>query len=155
MQDWKSHLIFGLLLAIVWFSAIYFFNVFSLTFESAFLLVMLVMFATLFADIDLRKSKIRDVLSLTVSAILSIVYMFLFPQTWYYGLAYFLVLYFLLRQVRSKHRGFTHTIWFAIIFSALMTMLLSFVLPLTLSDLFFWFIVTFSAYALHLLLDKL
>ena len=148
-------MIFGLLLTIAWLSAIYFFNFYSLTFESVFLLIALIMFATLFADIDFRNSKIRDVVSLIVSAILSAIYIFLFPQTWYYGLAYFIALYFLLKRIPSKHRGFTHTLKFATVFSLLVVLVMHFVFSLSQNDFIFWFVVTFSAYALHLLLDKL
>ena len=154
MQDWKSHLIFGLLLAIAWLSAIYFFKIFSMILEKIILLVAVIMFASLFPDIDLKKSKIRDWISIAVAAILSALYIFLFPQTWYYGLAYFLVLYFFLRRIPSKHRGFTHTMKFAVIFSFLLVLLISFALPLDISDFIFWFVIVFSAYSLHLFLDR-
>jgi len=155
MQDWKSHLIFGLLLVIAWLSAIYFFNIFSLTSESIILFVAVTMFSSLFPDIDLQKSKIRDWVSLAIAAMISALYIFLFSQTWLYGLAYFIVLYFLLRHIPSKHRGFVHSIKFALIFSLLIVLLVNFILSLSISDFIFWFVVVFSAYSLHLLLDKL
>ena len=155
MQDWKSHLIFGLLLTIVWLSAIYFFSIISLTFESTFLLIIVMMFATLFPDIDLSKSKIRDIVSLVISALISALYIFLYTNTWYYALAYFIVLYALLRNVKTKHRGITHTIPFALIFSFLIVLLLNFVLFFSIHDFLFWFVVVFSSYVLHLLLDRI
>ena len=155
MQDWKGHLIFGLLLTIAWISGIYFFGIFSLTFETALLLVAVVMFASLFPDIDLRESKIRDWFSLAVSAIVSAVYIFTYRDTWYYGLSYFLILYFLLRNVPSKHRGFSHSMKFAILFSIVIVMLVHFALGLSPNDFIFWFAVIFSAYSLHLLLDRI
>jgi membrane-bound metal-dependent hydrolase YbcI (DUF457 family) len=155
MQSWKTHLIFGLLLTIAWLSAIYFFSFYSLTFETVFILVVLIMFATLFPDIDFCNSKIRGVVSLIVSAFLSAIYIFLYSQTWYFGLAYFLALYFLLKRIPSKHRGFTHTLKFATVFSLIIVLVMHFAFSLSQGDFIFWFAVTFSAYALHLLLDKL
>jgi membrane-bound metal-dependent hydrolase YbcI (DUF457 family) len=155
MKDWKSHLIFGLLLTIVWFSVIYFSNALTLTLQSAFLLVLATMFATLFPDIDLSKSKIRNFISITVSAIVSLLYILLYPDTWYFAPAYFLVLYVLLRNVKTKHRGVTHTIPFALVFSFLLVLLAHFVLFFSVHEFLFWFVIVFFSYALHLLLDRI
>jgi len=155
MQDWKSHLIFALLLAIVWLSAVYFLDLFLLMTERIVLLVAVVMFTSLFPDIDLRKSKIRDWVSLIVSTIISVAYIFIYRDTWYYGLAYFLILYFLLRSIPSKHRGFTHSPKFAIVFSVIIALLIHFAFDLSQNEFIFWFAVAFSAYSLHLLLDKI
>ena len=154
MKDWKSHLIMGLLLTVAWVSTLGYFNTLTFSPEAVALLVVATMLASLFPDIDLKSSKIRDMISLVVAAVVSIIYVFFFAETWYYSLPYFLIVYFLLRSIKTKHRGFTHTLKFGAIFSFLVVMIVDFILFLSLRDFVLWFAIILSSYELHLFLDK-
>ena len=119
MPDWKTHFIFSLFLTITWISIFYFADL-QLSFESLVALIVLTVFTSLFPDIDMKRSKIRDVVSFTVAAVVVTTYIFFFADTWYYGPVYFVLLYFILKYLPTKHRGITHTFKFSILFSAVL-----------------------------------
>jgi membrane-bound metal-dependent hydrolase YbcI (DUF457 family) len=152
-MDWKLHFIFGNLLAIILI-----FSVFSLGYKISFfdliVLIIVIQFSSVFPDIDLRKSKIRNVFSLIISLFISLTYMFYFVETWFYGPIYFAILYFLIKYIPSRHRGFTHTFRFSIIFSFLLALLII-LLKIAEKEFIFWFITIFLSYNLHLILDEI
>jgi len=154
MKDWKSHFIFGNFLIILFIFLLYNFG-YSLTGLSLVILVLSVQFTTLFPDIDMKKSKIRRTISLLTSLVITTVYMISFKDTWFYGPIYFVILYFLMSLIPTKHRGITHTFKFSIIFSLSLTLLINFILPLVENDILIWFFIILSSYNLHLLLDKI
>src|SRR3989338_3619932 len=82
MLDWKLHLIFGLLLTTGIISFFYFFQ-FEISVEVLISLVIVTMFTSLLPDIDLRKSKIRDFVSVISAATISFVFLFLKSAEWY------------------------------------------------------------------------
>lgn len=154
MPDWKIHLIFGCLLSVFWFNIFYFGNIFITPLKQVILLSMS-LFSTIFADIDISRSKIRGLISLIVAFGISSMYIFFYRETWFYAPFYFLILYFLLRYIPSKHRGFTHSFKFSILFSFLLTLLCYFFLSLTNLEFIFWFGVILLSYNIHLILDKI
>lgn len=157
MPDWKGHLISSLSLVIFWISILHFVN-FQLTFDSIASIIALSVFTSLFPDIDMRGSKIRNTLSFVTAAVAIAAYIFFFKETWYYAPVYFVLLYLILKYLPTKHRGVTHTFGFSIIFSAVLAcayFVLSPFVPKLLSELAFWAAVVFSSYSLHLALDRI
>lgn len=153
MPDWKTHLIFSLFLVIAWISVFYFAN-FQLNVETLIALIILTVFASLFPDIDMRRSKIRDVLSFIVAAVAVGAYILFYAQTWYYAPVYFVLLYLILKYLPTKHRGITHTFKFSILFSIVLATVYFIFNPFVLGELALWFVVVLSSYNLHLVLDK-
>jgi len=154
MIDWKSHAIFALVLSFSWFAALYLLQL-PITFVDMVSLVVLVLFASLFPDVDMRKSRIRGVVSLLTAVGIAFAYLLLYRETWYYAPVYFLVLFFLFRYLPTKHRGITHTYKFAVMFAAALSCLYMLVFSLSLNRLVLWFVILFTAYGLHLVLDRM
>lgn len=154
LKSWKHHLIFGNFLVIFWITVIYFGQI-GFGIPEIFLLVVISLFSTLFPDIDLRISKIRNFVALTTAFGISLVYIYFFQKTWYYSLAYFLILYLLIKIIPTKHRGITHTVKFSFLFSIGILIILNLFLNLNQIENVFWFAIIFSSYNLHLLLDKI
>lgn len=153
MPGWKGHLIFSLFLVITWISIFYFAN-FQLSFESLIALIILTIFASLFPDVDMKRSKIRDVFSFIIAAISVGAYVFFYRETWYYAPVYFILLYLILKYLPTKHRGITHTFKFSIMFSLVVAAVYFAFVRFSTELFLFWFLVSFSSYNLHLLLDK-
>lgn len=155
MPDWKVHLIFGLLLLVLWLSIIYSFSLMVLNPQKLLVLILLMPFISIFPDIDSKQSKSRRVLSLLVSISISLIYILIFPGTWYYGIAYFFILYFLIILFPTRHRGITHSLLFSLIFSSIITFLLYLALNFVEIEFISWFSLILFTYSLHLALDRL
>ncbi len=117
-------------------------------------MMVVTIFTTLFPDIDLRISKIRNLVAILAAFFISIVYTYFFRDTWYYSLAYFVILYILVKLIPTKHRGVAHTVKFSIVFSAGILLILNLFLSLNQTENIFWFLVIFLSYNLHLFLDR-
>ena len=154
MPDWKIHLLFGCILAVFWFNIFYFGKFLSEPLK-AILVLLISLFSTTFADIDEKKSKMRSFISFLLAFFISAIYIFIYTDTWYYVPFYFLILFFIFRFVPSKHRGFTHSFKFSILFSAILILILYFVLGLNQNEAILWFGAIFLSYNLHLFLDFL
>jgi len=157
MPDWKTHVVFGLLVAIAWATAFPSLGIASSA-EKTVSLVAVTSFASLFPDIDVRSSKMRGIIALLLAASVAVAYAFFFPGTWYYGIAYFCILYYLVRYLPTRHRGITHTPLFALVFSAAaVAVYVGFKQGQTfaLADAAVWFLVPFSSYVVHLAIDSL
>lgn len=153
MPRWKIHLILSLFLVVAWMSLLNFAN-FRLSPPDIIFLLTFVTFASLFPDVDMNRSKIRDVFSLSIAAAVSAVYLFLFPSIWYYAFVYFVILYFILRYIPTKHRGVTHSLRFSILFSLALAAVY-FIFNVFLFEKFvLWFVIVFSSYNLHLAVEK-
>lgn len=154
MPDWKTHLIFSLLLVVAWMGA---FNILKVRIATSnvALLTLVVVFSSLFPDIDMKKSKMRDVFSLVISAAVSAAYLFLFPSSWYYAFVYFIILYLILRYIPTKHRGITHTFKFSLLFSAALASVYFIFNPFMMEDFILWFVIAFSGYGMHLFADRM
>jgi inner membrane protein len=155
MPDWKVHLIFGLLLLSLWLSLNQIFPFLILNFQKTLIFILLVLFVSIFPDIDMKKSKSREIFAIFIAFLVALIYILIFSQTWYYGLAYFFLVYYLITLLPTKHRGITHTLTFSTIFSILTTSFFYFAFNLDFKSSFFYFLIIFSVYFLHLLLDKL
>jgi len=161
MPDWKTHFIFSLFLVIFWILFFQFAN-FRLDFENLVTLIVFTIFASLFPDVDMKKSKIRDVFSLIIAVVIVALYISFyketFMETWYYVPVYFILLYLILKYLPTKHRGVTHTFKFSVLFSlALSSAYLifnQFFNPFVLQEFVLWPIVVFLSYSLHLVLDR-
>jgi membrane-bound metal-dependent hydrolase YbcI (DUF457 family) len=125
-----------------------------LSFREILIFILFVPLVSIFPDIDMKKSKSRKIFAIFISFLLALVYILLFPKTWYYGLAYFFLSYFLITLLPTKHRGITHTFTFSILFSILLASFFYFDFNLDFKSSFFYFSIIFSVYTLHLLLDK-
>jgi len=154
MPEWKVHLIFGLLLLVLWLNTINILSLMVLNFQKLVALILLIPFVSTFPDIDTKQSKSRKALSLILSVSISLLYMFLFPSSWYYGFAYFFILYFLMRLLPTKHRGFTHSFKFSLVFSISITYLLYLAFSFNQTEFLSWFLLIALTYTLHLVLDK-
>jgi len=153
MPGWKIHLLFGCLLSIFLFNVFYFWKI-GITITNNILILFLVFLSSVFADIDLKKSKIRDFLSLIVAFFVSLIYIYFYSQTWFYAPFYFVVLYLFLKYIPTKHRGLVHSFKFSILFSFLLVVFCYFFLSLGRTEILLYFFIIFSSYSLHLLLDK-
>lgn len=155
MPDWKTHIVFGLLVAIAWVAVFPFLGM-QPNIEKVSSLIFVAAAASLFPDIDVRNSKMRGMVALLLAASVAVAYAFFFASTWYYGIAYFGLLYFLVRYLPTKHRGATHTFQFALLFSAAAVLVyIGFRQAFVLADAVTWFFVAFSCYAVHLAIDSL
>jgi hypothetical protein len=103
----------------------------------------------------LKKSKARDISSFLLAFFISTIYIYFYQSTWYYGLVYFLILYFLFKLIPTKHRGIVHTFKFSFLFSLIIVLLIHFLFSLTQTEFLVWFTIIFSSYSLHLLLDRM
>jgi membrane-bound metal-dependent hydrolase YbcI (DUF457 family) len=154
MKDWKAHAIFGLLLAIVFFNFIYFFNIFEMNLQLIISLTAVVFFVSLLPDIDLRKSKIRDFVALAIAFGASLLYIYYISQT-YYAIIYFFIIYFLIKFFPMKHRGTLHNFYFSIFFSFFSVLVGYFIFSFSQKVFVFWYFIVFISYNLHLFLDNL
>lgn len=154
MKEWKSHAIFGLLLAIAFFNLVYFFQIFEVTLQFVLSLTAIVVFISVFPDVDLRKSKIRDFIALTIAFVAALLYIYFFAQT-IFAIIYFFIIYFLVKFFPTKHRGTFHNFYFSIFFSFFAVLLGYFIFSFSQKEFVFWYFVVFLSYNLHLFLDKL
>lgn len=155
MPDWKTHIVFGLLVAIGWAAAFPLVGIASSA-EKLYSVAFVAAFASLFPDIDIRNSKMRWVVALLLAASVAGAYALLFPQTWFYAVAYFVLVFMLVKYLPTKHRGITHTLPFALLFAAAVVVVYAGFKPSFASaDAAAWFLVALSGYAVHLLADSL
>jgi membrane-bound metal-dependent hydrolase YbcI (DUF457 family) len=163
MPGWETHFISGLFLVVAFLALFqaYFFPSLLMSagirpYSAAGLSVMLVLVltASLFPDIDIGNSKIRNVFSLAIAGIVSAAYVLIFPSKLAYGFPYFFLLYIILRHMPTKHRGLTHSFGFSVLFSLSASILIFFFDP-SLARMAFWAAVTMAGYNVHLLLDRI
>ncbi|MEM5868045.1 MAG: metal-dependent hydrolase [Candidatus Aenigmatarchaeota archaeon] len=154
MPDWKVHLIFGLFLFSFLLSLNHMFSFIDISMKESLTLIFLILLVSIFPDIDMKKSKSRQLLALFISTLLALLYFNIFPSSWYFGIAYFFLCYFLIILLPTKHRGITHTIFFSLIFTISLSLLLHFLLSPSFEKTIFYFSTIFSTYLLHILLDK-
>ncbi len=147
-------MIFGNFLVIFWLIVLYFIK-FQVSLAEIVLMIVVTLFTTLFPDIDMRISKIRNFVAILTAFFISAVYIYFFRETWYYSLAYFVILYILVKLIPTKHRGVTHTVKFSIVFSSGILLILNFFFKLNQTENIFWFLVIFLSYNLHLFLDRI
>lgn len=154
MPDWKTHIVFGLLVAIGWAAVFPLVGIPSSA-EKLFSVAFVAAFASLFPDIDVKSSKMRWAVALLLAASVAGAYALLFPQMWFYALAYFALVFLFVKYLPTKHRGLTHTLPFALLFSAAVVVVYAGAKPsFAVADAASWFLIALSGYAMHLLADS-
>ena len=154
MPDWKIHIVIGLLVALGWAAAFPAIGVASSIAKTASL-AFVAAFASLFPDIDSRNSKMRAIFAVLIAASVAAAYVYFFAETWYYALAYFALIYSMVRLLPTKHRGVMHTLPFAVLFSAAVVLVYAgFRQPFASVDAASWFAIALSTYSAHLLADS-
>ncbi len=155
MPSWKIHLIFDLIFVIAFSGFLFRTGII----DDIFLLVFLIFFnvlATLFPDIDTPKSKIRKYISFILTIVIGIYLIINFTvNSLIFGITTILLIYLILRFFPTKHRGVTHTFWFGIVLSAILTFVLWFLFEISLNQLGVSFLIILWGYLSHLVLDKL
>lgn len=154
MPDWKTHIVFGLLVALAWAAVFPLMGVAS-SIERMSSLAFVAVFASLFPDIDSRNSKMRGMTALLIAVSVSAAYVLFFTATWYYAAAYFALVYLLVRLLPTKHRGTMHTLPFALLFSTAVVLVYVGSRPgFALADAVSWFLIALSGYVAHLASDS-
>jgi hypothetical protein len=154
MPSWKVHLIFNSLFLFVWVRFLL-----NYGFISDYILLLFLIFfntfLTIFPDIDSSKSKIRDVFAIIIASVIT-VYLFLNSSfNFVYLLIGFVSFYIIFKFFPTKHRGFTHSLWFSILLSLVITVMVWITFNPSLQNLGIYFFLIFSGYLSHLFLDKI
>jgi len=136
MGDWKTHFQSGFLILIL---AVVFYLNDLIDLGSLLISIPIILIFSVLADVDSYSSKIR-----TLILVSGLILIFLTIYLDVYSGAYLLIgiLIFLALQ---RHRGFLHTVIAALIFSIPIFLILGFYISL----------LSFSAYSLHLIIDKI
>lgn len=155
MPSWKKHLIFNSLLILAWL--IFFFS-YDLI-NNYLLLLFLISFSyffSLFPDIDTSKSYIRNILSFLLAFTL-VVYLFfnLNIHSFLQMMFSFVILYVFFRFFPTKHRGMTHSLWFSVLCSFFVTIILWLIFHFSSSRFMIYFFFILSGYVSHLFLDQI
>ena len=154
MPSWKTHIFLNILFFAVWLKFLL-----SLTsvgiFYSATVLIFVII-ASVFPDVDSNRSKIRDWFSLLLALIIMIFYLLNFEiNDWLKAPIYFLGVYMFLRFFPTPHRTITHTFFICFVFSVSITFLLSTIFLPSVLAIILTFAILFISYSTHLILDKL
>ena len=154
MPSWKVHLIFNSLFLFVWVRFILNYNFIN----DYILLIFLIFFntfLTIFPDVDCSKSKIRDIFAIILASITTVYLSFNLGFNPVYFIISFILLYILFRFFPTKHRGFTHSFWFSIFLSLIITTIIWITFNSSLLNLSIYFLLILSGYLSHLFLDKI
>jgi len=154
MSSWKVHLIFNSLFLFVWVRFLLnygFINDYVLLVFLAFFNT----FLTIFPDVDSSKSKIRGLFALILTSTATIYLFFNSTLNFDYLLVIFILFYVLFRFFPTKHRGFTHNLWFSILLSVLITTMVWMKFSPSLLNLSIYFFFILSGYLSHLFLDRI
>lgn len=153
MPTWKTHIFLNILFFIAWTKII--FSVTSVDIFYPIVVLIFVVIASVFPDIDTTKSKMRDWFSLLLAIAITLFYMFNFESNnWLKIPIYFIGLYLFLRFFPTPHRTITHTFSVCLIFSLAMTLMLWFVFTPSPVLTLLTFLILFISYSSHLILDK-
>jgi hypothetical protein len=119
------------------------------------LLIFTTIFFSLIQDVDLRRSKVRDVVSTGLAFAMALTYIYFNPATWWWGPIFFLALHTVFQAIPTRHRGLLHSFRFSLAVSAGVMGVVYFLFTLSRTHLLLWFGLVFATYSLHLLLDRL
>jgi len=154
MPSWKVHLIFNSLILFLWIRFLLNYSLIN-NYVLLIFLVFFNMFLTLFPDVDSSKSKIRNIFAVILASI-TVIYLFLNSNfNFVYLLIGFISFYIIFRFFPTKHRGFTHSFWFSIVLSILITLMIWITFGFSLLNLSIYFLLILSGYLSHLFLDKI
>jgi len=155
MPSWKIHLTFNLIFIPL------FWKIFlgQLFLENIFLFCMILFlygFFSVFADLDTSKSKVRDYTSFILATIITFFLMLIINFNFVFTLPIsFLLVYFFLKYMPTKHRGFTHSIKFAFIFPFFIVLIMKFAIGFSYESMIIYTIFLFLGYFFHIILDKI
>jgi hypothetical protein len=149
MPSWRIHLLFSVILFFFWLKFLSFIN-FEIETWKIGTLVFLFILASVFADIDSTKSKIRKLISLVIAFLFSILVVFL--AEWFYVPIGFLLVYAGLRFLPTVHRGVLHTFKFCVVFSLIVGLALL-IIGFTPIEFLLSLILILISYGSHLILD--
>lgn len=155
MPSWKIHLIFNLIfIPLFWkifLGQLFLENIFLFS-----LLLFLYLFFSVFPDLDTSKSKVRDYVSFILATIITIFLILIANFTYVFTLPLtFLLIYFFLKYMPTKHRGFTHSLKFSILFPFIFLFSIKFLLEFSFLDMSLYFLFLFSGYLFHIILDRI
>jgi membrane-bound metal-dependent hydrolase YbcI (DUF457 family) len=112
-------------------------------------------FLTLFPDVDSSRSRIRNLLAIFLSSVITIFFLMLIKDFIHYSLIVFVLFYFFFKFFPTKHRGFAHKFWFSVFFSLFIVILVWLMFKFSFLYFAIYFLFLFSGYASHLFLDFL
>jgi hypothetical protein len=154
MPSWKIHFIFNSLFLFVWVRFLL-----NYSFITDYILLIFLMFfntfLTIFPDVDSSKSKIRNVFAFMLASMITIYFFFNSNYNFVYLLIGFLSFYILFKYFPTKHRGFTHSFWFSIFLSLIITSMTWMIFRSSLLNLSVYFLFILSGYLSHIFLDKI
>jgi len=154
MPSWKVHLIFNSLFLFAWVRFLLNYNFIS-DYILLLILIFFNMFLTIFPDVDSSKSKIRNVFAIILTSITTVYLFFNSTFNFDYLLISFIFFYILFRFFPTKHRGFTHSFWFSILLSLIITTMVWMKFNPSLLNLSIYFFFILSGYLSHLFLDRI
>lgn len=155
MPSWKTHILLNLIIFIFWVKLLFLIYP-SIDIRYLFILLPLVIFVSIFPDIDTKRSKIREWISLVLATCIVILFLIIrATEIWYNIPISFLVLYFSLKYLPTHHRTLTHTLLFSFIFSLILTWIFWIFFTPTIGILFLTFLILFISYNSHLFFDWL
>jgi len=154
MPSWKVHLIFNSLFLFVWVKFLLNYG-FINDYILLLFLILFNTFLTMFPDVDSSKSKIRDFFAIILSSMITIYLLLNSNYNFVYLLIGFMSFYILFRFFPTKHRGFTHSLWFSILLSLIITVMVWITFSSSLLKLGIYFFFILSGYLSHLFLDKI
>lgn len=155
MPSWKIHLIFNLIfIPLFWkifLSQLFLENIFFF-----FFILFLYGFFSVFPDLDTSKSKVRDYVSILLATVITIFLILIIDFTFIFALPIsFLLIYFLLKYIPTKHRGFTHSLKFSILFPFFIILIMKFILEFSYENMIIYTIFLSLGYLFHIILDKI
>lgn len=118
-MDHKNHLILGVLSSIIFIVILYFWLGFftDITIYLFLQILLLLFISPLFADLDHRHGKLRE--WGTVFGLFSSLFGVIFDKSNITKFGVFIASFAYLLCYTTKHRGFTHTIWFTFVYGFL------------------------------------
>ncbi len=154
MPSWKVHLIFNSLILFLWIRFLLNYS-FIKDYILLIFLVFFNMFLTIFPDVDSSKSKIRNVFAVILASMITVYLLLNSNYNFVYLLIGFISFYILFRFFPTKHRGFTHSFWFSILLSFIITTVIWITFSSFLLNLGIYFFFILSGYLSHIFLDKI
>ena len=155
MPHWKVHLLFNFFVILIWI----FFLLNLGLFGNSILIILLIFLSSFFSilpDIDSPKSKIRDIFAVIIASFIVVYFILNFSlNSVLYILVGFIFLYLFFRFFPTKHRGLTHSFWFSIFMTLILTIILFQIFSFSFKGFFVYFFFILSGYLSHLFLDIL
>lgn len=155
MPSWKVHLIFNFLILVVWIKFLLTYGLVN-DYSLLGLMIFFSSFLSIFPDIDCTKSGIRTFLAVLLASVIIIYFFLVSVLNSIISLLFsFTFLFFLFKFFPTEHRGITHTFWFSISFSFLITLILWISLGFSSHGFLIYFFLLLTGYLSHIFLDAI